>query len=120
MFLGKNAGPDGINHGVERQPRVITFAREKLGVFKMNTDFDKSQFCEPVFTVGNCLSLDTDGFLYDRVYCGATCPPKYENYMKMLLNVNGILVMPFNNEVGAKSILPVLYCEVFQLELFCE
>jgi hypothetical protein len=48
---------------------------------------------------GNCLQLPTDCMLYDRVYCGAACPPEHENYIKNLLKVGGILVMPLNDQV---------------------
>ena len=34
-----------------------------------------------------------------RVYCGAACPLEHENYMKNLLRVGGILVMPLNDQV---------------------
>lgn len=36
---------------------------------------------------------------YDRVYCGAACPEAFINYMRNLLRVNGILVMPFNDQL---------------------
>lgn len=49
-----------------------------------------------VYIVGNCLCLPTD-CQYDRVYCGAMCPKEYELYMKNLIRVGGILVMPFND-----------------------
>ena len=80
-------------------PDVVDYAKQKLEAFKKSRDFNQSKFCEPVFTVGNCLSLETGGFLYDRVYCGAECPAKYETYMKKLLKVGGILVMPFKDQV---------------------
>lgn len=34
-----------------------------------------------------------------RVYCGAACPIEHENYMKNLLKIGGILVMPLNDQV---------------------
>ena len=36
---------------------------------------------------------------YDRIYCGAACPQEYESFMKNLLNINGLLIMPFNDQV---------------------
>ena len=61
--------------------------------------FDEFEFCEPKFVVGNCLQLTSGIRLYDRVYCGAACPAEHENYMKNLINVGGILVMPLNDQV---------------------
>ncbi|KAJ8306604.1 hypothetical protein KUTeg_017149 [Tegillarca granosa] len=49
--------------------------------------------------VGNCLQLPSSCRLYDRVYCGASCPPEHENYMKNLIAINGILVMPLNDQL---------------------
>ncbi|CAG2108118.1 unnamed protein product [Medioppia subpectinata] len=57
---------------------------------------------------------------YDRVYCGASCPPEHENYMKNLIKVGGILIMPLNEHLLqirrtsdtswiVKSVLPVSF-----------
>lgn len=35
--------------------------------------------------------------MYDRVYCGVLCFLEYENYMKNLIKVGGVLVMLFND-----------------------
>ena len=48
--------------------------------------------------------LNPDNRLYDRVYCGAACPSEHENYMKNLIKVGGILVMPLNEQVGNVSL----------------
>ena len=94
------AGPYGINHGVEYHQDVIEYAKEKLEAFKKRSpSFDEFEFCEPVFTVGNCLMLPSGCRLYDRVYCGAACPQEHENYMKNLIKIGGILVMPLNDQV---------------------
>lgn len=36
---------------------------------------------------------------YDRVYCGAGVQKEYESYMKNLLRVGGILVLPLEEKV---------------------
>jgi protein-L-isoaspartate O-methyltransferase len=95
------SGPYGLNHGVEIHPDVVNYASEKLEEFKKNCDaFDEFEFCEPEFIVGNCLLLNGASKLYDRVYCGAACPQEHENYMKNLIRVGGILVMPVNDQVN--------------------
>lgn len=37
---------------------------------------------------------------YDRVYCGAGVQKEHEDYMKNLLKVGGILVMPLEEKVS--------------------
>ena len=100
------SGPYGVNHGIEQHTEVVEYSRDRLENFKkMSESFDRFEFCEPLFTVGNCLLMNSGGRLYDRVYCGAACPPEHETYMKSLVKVNGILVMPLNDQVS-----PELLC----------
>ena len=56
-------------------------------------------FCEPSFVTGNCLEISPDCSQYDRVYCGAGVQKEHEEYMKSLLKVGGILVMPLEEKV---------------------
>lgn len=58
-------------------------------------------FCEPSFVTGNCLEISPDCSQYDRVYCGAGVQKEHEEYMKSLLKVGGILVMPLEEKVGS-------------------
>lgn len=58
------------------------------------------EFCEPSFVVGNCLEIPLESRQYDRVYCGAGVQKEHEDYMKNLLKVGGILVMPLEEKVG--------------------
>lgn len=93
-------GPYGINHGVELFEDVVEYAKMKQKEFTQKSDmFDDFDYCEPSFQTGNCLQLNSGCRLYDRVYCGAACPPEHENYMKNLISVGGILVMPLNDQV---------------------
>lgn len=95
-----------MNHGLEYHADVVDYARERLEHFKRTcVAFDEFEFCEPQFTVGNCLLLNTECRLYDRVYCGAACPPEHENFMKNLVNVGGIVVMPLNDQVKLRLVL---------------
>lgn len=57
------------------------------------------EFCEPSFVTGNCLEISPDCSQYDRVYCGAGVQKEHEDYMKNLLKVGGILVMPLEEKV---------------------
>ncbi|KAM9789555.1 protein-L-isoaspartate O-methyltransferase domain-containing protein 1 [Neosynchiropus ocellatus] len=99
-MVGLIIGPCGVNHGVELHEEVVDYARERLEDFIKNSDtFDKFEFCEPVFVVGNCLEISTDSHQYDRVYCGAGVKKFQENYMKVLLKIGGILVMPLEDQL---------------------
>lgn len=74
--------------------------------------------------IGNCLCLTTDR-QYDRVYCGAACPEHFESYMKNLLRIGGVLVMPLNDHLmrikrtsdvtwEGQSLLPVSFATLIQ------
>uniref|UniRef100_A0A6I8NAL4 Protein-L-isoaspartate (D-aspartate) O-methyltransferase domain containing 2 n=1 Tax=Ornithorhynchus anatinus TaxID=9258 RepID=A0A6I8NAL4_ORNAN len=93
-------GPFGVNHGVELHSDVIEYAKQKLDFFIRTSDsFDKFEFCEPSFVTGNCLEISPDCTQYDRVYCGAGVQKEHEDYMKSLLKVGGILVMPLEEKL---------------------
>ncbi|KAJ8401450.1 hypothetical protein AAFF_G00383690 [Aldrovandia affinis] len=99
-MVGLIIGPFGVNHGVELHTDVVEYAKEKLDDFIKNSDsFDKFEFCEPTFVVGNCLEISSDSHQYDRIYCGAGVQKEHETYMKILLKVGGILVMPIEDQL---------------------
>lgn len=120
-MVGLILGPYGINHGVEMYADVVQYAYEKLEEFKKTSPaMDSFEFCEPVFVKGNGLCLSSSVHQYDRVYCGAACPENHENYMKNLIKVGGVLVMPHNDQLlqitrvsqtkwDTKSVLPVSF-----------
>lgn len=66
------------------------------------------EFCEPSFVVGNCLEIPPESRQYDRVYCGAGVQKEHEGYMKNLLKLGGILVMPLEEKVSAAELQLVL------------
>uniref|UniRef100_A0A671T1X9 Protein-L-isoaspartate O-methyltransferase domain-containing protein 2-like n=2 Tax=Cyprinidae TaxID=7953 RepID=A0A671T1X9_9TELE len=99
-MVGLILGPFGVNHGVELHADVVDYAYEKLDHFiKTSDSFDKFEFCEPTFVVGNCLEIPPESRQYDRVYSGAGVQKEYENYMKNLLKVGGILVLPLEEKL---------------------
>ncbi|KAK7118659.1 hypothetical protein R3I94_022226 [Phoxinus phoxinus] len=99
-MVGLIIGPFGVNHGVELHKDVVEYAKERLDDFIKNSDsFDRFEFCEPHFVVGNCLEISSDSHQYDRIYCGAGVQKDHENYMKILLKVGGILVMPIEDQL---------------------
>ncbi|KAL2097800.1 hypothetical protein ACEWY4_007007 [Coilia grayii] len=99
-MVGLILGPFGVNHGVELHKDVVEYAKERLEIFIKNSDsFDKFEFCEPKFVVGNCLEIASDSHQYDRIYCGAGVQKDHENYMKIMLKVGGILVVPIEDQL---------------------
>uniref|UniRef100_A0A8C1GVJ4 Protein-L-isoaspartate (D-aspartate) O-methyltransferase domain containing 2 n=1 Tax=Cyprinus carpio TaxID=7962 RepID=A0A8C1GVJ4_CYPCA len=99
-MVGLILGPFGVNHGVELHADVVDYAYQKFDYFiKTSDSFDKFEFCEPTFVVGNCLEIPPESRQYDRVYCGAGVQKEYENYMKNLLKVGGILVLPLEEKL---------------------
>uniref|UniRef100_A0A069DV09 Protein-l-isoaspartated-aspartate o-methyltransferase n=1 Tax=Panstrongylus megistus TaxID=65343 RepID=A0A069DV09_9HEMI len=99
-MVGLILGPYGVNHGVELHADVIEYAYNRLNEFKRTSPaLDCYEFCEPSFIKGNSLCLNSATRQYDRVYCGAACPENHENYMKNLLKVGGVLVMPLNDQL---------------------
>lgn len=131
-MVGLIVGHQGINHGIEFYDDVVQYANKKLLEFKKYSGaVDEFDFCEPVFVQGNGLCLSNENPLYDRVYCGASCPQSYEAYMKSLLKVGGILVIPINehllqikrkseNEWTSKTLLPVSFASLIQPQEGCQ
>ncbi|XP_007903408.2 protein-L-isoaspartate O-methyltransferase domain-containing protein 2 isoform X1 [Callorhinchus milii] len=99
-MVGLILGPFGVNHGIELHDDVVEYAYQKLENFiKTSDSFDKFEFCEPSFVVGNCLEIASDSRQYDRVYCGAGVQKDHEEYMRNLIKVGGILVMPLEEKL---------------------
>ncbi|XP_016299927.1 protein-L-isoaspartate O-methyltransferase domain-containing protein 2-like [Sinocyclocheilus anshuiensis] len=99
-MVGLTLGAFGVNHGVELHEDVIEYAYQKLDFFiKTNDSFDRFEFCEPSFVVGNCLEIAPESRQYDRVYCGAGVQREHEDYMKKLLKVGGVLVLPLEEKL---------------------
>ncbi|XP_010873928.1 protein-L-isoaspartate O-methyltransferase domain-containing protein 2a isoform X2 [Esox lucius] len=99
-MVGLILGPFGVNHGVELHQDVIEYAYQKLEFFiKTSDSFDRFEFCEPCFVKGNCMEIAPECSQYDRVYCGAGVQREQEDYMKNLLKVGGILVLPLEEKL---------------------
>ncbi|KAH9504145.1 Protein-L-isoaspartate O-methyltransferase domain-containing protein 1 [Bulinus truncatus] len=125
-MVGLMIGPYGINHGIELHPENVAYAMEKLESFiKCSKRFDDIELCVPQFVVGNCLNLAPENRLYDRVYCGAACPPELKDTIQNMVKVNGILVIPVGDqllkikrisetEFTSDNVLPVSFASLVQ------
>ncbi|XP_005112060.1 uncharacterized protein LOC101852524 [Aplysia californica] len=123
-MVGFMIGPYGINHGIELHEDNVTYARKKLDSFKTaSRKFDDLELCEPEFAVGNCLNLAPENRLYDRVYCGASCPSEQKEAIQNMIKISGILVVPVGDqllkirrlsetEFTSESVLPVSFASL--------
>jgi protein-L-isoaspartate O-methyltransferase len=103
-MAGLLLGPTGVNHGVELHPANVEYSTEKLAEFRAQSQwYDPLTFCEPSFLVGNALLMSPGHMQYDRVYCGAACPPEHVGLIKSLLKVGGVLVFPVDNKLECVS-----------------
>ncbi|XP_064486623.1 protein-L-isoaspartate O-methyltransferase domain-containing protein 1-like [Ornithodoros turicata] len=119
-------GPYGVNHGVELHEDVMLYACRKVREFLQTSNaLDEHEFCKPSFVSGNCLVLEAGSRRYDRVYCGAACPPEHCAFIKNFVKIGGILVMPFNDQLVQvrrtgenswqdRNILPVSFAMLVQ------
>lgn len=74
------------------------------------------EFCEPSFVVGNCLEIPAESRRYDRVYCGAGVQKDHEDYMKNLLKLGGILVMPLEEKVSGSECWSFTRCSLMEVQ----
>ena len=74
------------------------------------------EFCEPCFVAGNCLEIAPESRQYDRVYCGAGVQKEHEDYMKNLLKIGGILVLPLEEKVTLQNSTLSFYTYSFKTE----
>ena len=96
-------GSNGVNHNIEIFQEIIDYSKQRIKEFvKTAPPFDDFDFCIPKFVHGNFLNLNNQGDLplYDRVYVGMGVSDEHENFLKNLIKVNGILVMPLNDSVS--------------------
>lgn len=102
-LVGLLLGSQGINHGIELNRDVLKYSQNKLYEFlKHSPALYLYDFVEPQFILGNAITILSDDptrHQYDRVYCGAAVPPELESFMKSLLTIGGILVMPANDQL---------------------
>ncbi|VDN93353.1 unnamed protein product [Brugia pahangi] len=93
-------GSNGTNHGVEIHPNIVEYARS-LVVETLNCPETQCyDWAIPQFSCGNGLHLSPSHYSkYDRVYCGAAVPPSYRRILWELLKVDGILVMPYEDQL---------------------
>uniref|UniRef100_A0A3Q1CEA3 Protein-L-isoaspartate (D-aspartate) O-methyltransferase domain containing 2 n=1 Tax=Amphiprion ocellaris TaxID=80972 RepID=A0A3Q1CEA3_AMPOC len=77
---------------------VIEYAYQKLDSFIKTSDSFDNSVSRPSWP-GNCLEIPPESRQYDRVYCGAGVQKEHEDYMKNLLKVGGILVMPLEEKL---------------------
>ncbi|CAF0713762.1 unnamed protein product [Brachionus calyciflorus] len=100
-MVGLIIGENGVNHNIEIHEELVNYSKQKVADFiKTSTNFDDFDFCKPKFVHGNLFNLVTPtSILYDRIYVGAGAVTEHEDLIKNLLKINGICVMPLNDNL---------------------
>lgn len=99
-MIGLMIGPYGVNHNIEIHSDVIDYSKARISEFlKTSVKFDHFDFCMPKFVNGNFLNLilNHDTRLYDRIYVGTGVTSDHYDFLKSLLNINGVMVMPLED-----------------------
>ena len=91
----------GTNHGIELHEDLVEFANERVDEFLRFSPQVAQDICRPKFLVGNCFRLDPSHYRYDRVYCGAACPPSKVALLLAFTKVGGFAVVPCRNRVSS-------------------
>lgn len=89
----------GINHGVELHEDLVRFAKERVEEYLQFCPAIAHDICMPKFVAGNCFRVDPSGCNYDRVYCGAACPPNKVPFILALTKIGGFAIIPCRNKV---------------------
>lgn len=95
---------------MELHEDVVIYARQKLDEFLLESPaLDMMDFALPSFVVGNCLLVDPVVCFgnYDRVYCGASVPEEHVAFIRGLIKVGGIAVLPCGDQVPSN--IPYLH-----------
>lgn len=99
LFLAFS-GSNGTNHGVEIHPNIVDYARSLVLETLRCPETQCYDWGAPEFSCGNGLHLNPSHYCkYDRVYCGASVPRSHRRILWELLKIDGILVMPFEDQV---------------------
>lgn len=94
MLAGYIVGTRGVNHGIELRANLVEHANECCDEFFTYKPKMKKEICYPQFIAGNCFHIDALAFKYDRVYCGAACPPARLEFLQQLVKPGGFVVVP--------------------------
>uniref|UniRef100_A0A158Q7Y9 Protein-L-isoaspartate O-methyltransferase domain-containing protein 1 n=1 Tax=Elaeophora elaphi TaxID=1147741 RepID=A0A158Q7Y9_9BILA len=93
-------GSSGTNHGVEIHPNIVEYARSLVVETLRCPETQCYDWAIPEFACGNGLHLSPSHYSkYDRVYCGAAVPPSHRRILWELLKIDGILVMPYEDQL---------------------
>uniref|UniRef100_A0A915PF83 Uncharacterized protein n=1 Tax=Setaria digitata TaxID=48799 RepID=A0A915PF83_9BILA len=93
-------GGNGTNHGIEIHSNIVDYARELVTETLHRPETQCYDWAVPEFACGNGLYLSPSHYSkYDRVYCGAAVPASHRRILWELLKIDGILVMPYDDQL---------------------
>eukprot|EP00188_Purpureofilum_apyrenoidigerum_P002675 Plantae.Rhodophyta-Purpureofilum_apyrenoidigerum.ctg274.p1 GENE.Plantae.Rhodophyta-Purpureofilum_apyrenoidigerum.ctg274~~Plantae.Rhodophyta-Purpureofilum_apyrenoidigerum.ctg274.p1 ORF type:complete len:546 (-),score=100.14 Plantae.Rhodophyta-Purpureofilum_apyrenoidigerum.ctg274:24-1661(-) len=99
-------GPTGSALGLDLSEKTVNFSRANIDKLKAEKPEFASGACEPKFRVCNVFLFDvsmhdpklSDG-RFDRIHCGANCPPQKLDDLTALLRPEGRLVTPCGEQM---------------------
>lgn len=111
-----------MNHGIEIHSNIVEYARSLVAETLHCPETQCYDWAVPEFTCGNGLHLSPSHYSkYDRVYCGAAVPASHRRILWELLKIDGILVMPYDDQViiflgnNALHYLFLSFCKIFKM-----
>lgn len=90
---------NSINHGIEHYEDLAEYCQERCDDFMRYSPSVANEMSQPVFLTGNCFRLDHRDRQYDRIYCGAACPPNKVPFVLSMTKVGGFAIIPCKNKV---------------------
>eukprot|EP00190_Bangiopsis_sp_CCMP1999_P006927 CAMPEP_0198723364 /NCGR_PEP_ID=MMETSP1475-20131203/881_1 /TAXON_ID= ORGANISM="Unidentified sp., Strain CCMP1999" /NCGR_SAMPLE_ID=MMETSP1475 /ASSEMBLY_ACC=CAM_ASM_001111 /LENGTH=539 /DNA_ID=CAMNT_0044484463 /DNA_START=20 /DNA_END=1639 /DNA_ORIENTATION=+ len=99
-------GPEGCALGLDLTEKTVNFAKDNIHKLKSEKPEFASAACEPEFRVCNVFLFDVDSHdpklpdgRFDRIHCGASCPPQKLDDLTALLRPEGRLVTPCGEQM---------------------
>jgi len=95
-LVARIVGPRRANHGVEIQSELVEWAQSRSASSKNLSDLNFIKF-----RLGDVFRFDASAPKYDRIYIGGAVDFQTVTKLRSLLNINGILVAPRDEELVA-------------------
>jgi protein-L-isoaspartate(D-aspartate) O-methyltransferase len=94
-------GPTGIVHGLDLYDHILEFSTNNLKKFGSEYNWDNLTFIKR-----NCFLPAPEPIKYKRIHVGCCCPEARIQFFYDLLEVGGVLVTPYGDELLKATKLP--------------
>ncbi|KAJ8904625.1 hypothetical protein NDN08_001143 [Rhodosorus marinus] len=120
-------GKTGSALGIDLSEKTVSFARSNVEKLKVESPRFVEKACDVEFMIANVFLLDVESLpskdndgRFDKIHCGASCPPSRLNALVALLRPGGSLVTPcgkvmlltkkhMNGSTTQKNVAAVIY-----------